>query len=68
KCPSGMCTAFKKYIINPDKCRSCSLCARSCPNSAISGERGKPYVIDQDKCVKCGLCVTKCKFGAIELV
>ncbi|MGC8819516.1 MAG: NADH-ubiquinone oxidoreductase-F iron-sulfur binding region domain-containing protein [Fervidobacterium sp.] len=68
KCPSGMCTAFKKYIINPDKCRSCSLCARSCPNNAISGERGKPYVIDQDKCVKCGLCVTKCKFGAIELV
>jgi len=68
KCPSGMCTAFKKYIISPEKCKSCSLCARSCPNGAISGERGKPYVIDQDKCVKCGLCVTKCKFGAIELV
>ncbi|PHJ13658.1 NADH dehydrogenase, partial [Fervidobacterium sp. SC_NGM5_G05] len=68
KCPSGMCTAFKKYIIIPEKCKSCSLCARSCPNNAISGERGKPYVIDQDKCIKCGLCVTKCKFGAIELV
>lgn len=68
KCPSGMCTAFKKYVISSEKCKSCSLCARSCPNGAISGERGKPYVIDQDKCVKCGLCVTKCKFGAIELV
>jgi iron-hydrogenase subunit beta len=68
RCPSGMCTAFKKYVIIPEKCKSCSLCARSCPNGAISGERGKPYVIDQEKCIKCGLCVTKCKFGAIELV
>ncbi|HOK87908.1 MAG TPA: NADH-quinone oxidoreductase subunit NuoF [Fervidobacterium sp.] len=68
KCPSGMCTSFKKYMISAEKCKSCSLCARSCPNGAISGERGKPYVIDQEKCVKCGLCITKCKFGAIELV
>ncbi|ODN31356.1 NADH-quinone oxidoreductase subunit NuoF [Fervidobacterium thailandense] len=68
RCPSGMCTAFKKYVIVPEKCKSCSLCARSCPNGAISGERGKPYVIDQEKCIKCGLCVSKCKFGAIELV
>jgi len=68
RCPSGMCTAFQKYVIIPEKCKSCSLCARSCPNGAISGERGKPYVIDQEKCIKCGLCITKCKFGAIELV
>ncbi|MCX7653875.1 MAG: NADH-quinone oxidoreductase subunit NuoF [Fervidobacterium sp.] len=68
RCPSGMCTAFQKYVIIPEKCKSCSLCARSCPNGAISGERGKPYVIDQEKCIKCGLCVTKCKFGAIELI
>lgn len=67
KCPSGMCTAFKKYVIEPSKCKSCSLCARSCPNGAISGERGKPYVIDQEKCVKCGACVAKCKFGAISI-
>ncbi len=68
RCPSGMCTAFQKYVIIPENCKSCSLCARSCPQNAISGERGKPYVIDQDKCVKCGICVTKCKFNAIELV
>ncbi len=68
RCPSGMCTAFQKYVIVPEKCKSCSLCARSCPQNAISGERGKPYVIDQDKCVKCGICVTKCKFNAIDLV
>ncbi len=67
-CPSGMCSAFQKYVIRPELCKSCSLCARSCPQGAITGERGKPYVIDQEKCVKCGICVTKCKFKAIELV
>ncbi|ANQ53513.1 NADH dehydrogenase [Thermosipho affectus] len=68
KCPSGTCTALRKYVINPDLCKSCSLCARACPQNAISGERGKPYVIDQEKCIKCGICFEKCKFNAIELV
>ncbi len=68
RCPSGMCSAFQRYVIRPELCKSCSLCARSCPQGAISGERGKPYVIDQEKCIKCGICVAKCKFKAIELV
>jgi len=68
KCPSGTCTALRKYFIKPELCKSCSLCARACPQGAISGERGKPYVIDQEKCIKCGICFEKCKFNAIELV
>ncbi|QTA38537.1 NADH-quinone oxidoreductase subunit NuoF [Thermosipho ferrireducens] len=68
KCPGGTCTALRKYVINPELCKSCSLCARACPQNAISGERGKPYVIDQGECVKCGICFEKCKFNAIELV
>ncbi len=66
-CPSGMCTAFKKYVINPQFCKGCGLCARFCPQGAIYGERGKAYVIDQEKCVKCGACFDKCKFKAIEI-
>ncbi|HOK84095.1 MAG TPA: NADH-ubiquinone oxidoreductase-F iron-sulfur binding region domain-containing protein [Pseudothermotoga sp.] len=66
-CPSGTCTAFKKYVINEQICKGCGLCARSCPQNAITGERGKPYEIDQNKCAKCGLCVDKCRFKAIEI-
>ncbi|MDD3839602.1 MAG: NADH-quinone oxidoreductase subunit NuoF [Clostridia bacterium] len=65
KCPAGVCTNLLSYEIIEDKCRGCGLCARSCPVTAISGEKKKPYKIDQDKCIKCGACMEKCPFGAI---
>jgi len=67
KCPAHVCKSMMKYVIDPNKCKKCSLCARNCPVNAISGVPGKePYVIDATKCVKCGLCMSNCRFGAIE--
>ena len=66
KCPAGVCKALLSYHINPDKCKGCTLCARTCPNGAISGSVKEPHVISQELCVKCGACMEKCKFGAIE--
>jgi NADP-reducing hydrogenase subunit HndC len=66
KCPSGVCKALLSYKIKADVCRGCSLCAKNCPVTAISGEPKKIYDIDQRKCIKCGVCMQKCPFKAIE--
>ena len=67
KCPAHVCKSMLKYVIDPNKCKKCSLCARNCPVKAISGEVGKtPFVIDSDKCIKCGLCMSNCHFHAIS--
>ena len=66
RCPAGVCKALTNYHIDPDKCRGCTLCARSCPVGAITGTVKQPHVIDTKKCIKCGACMEKCKFGAIE--
>ena len=64
-CPAGVCKALAKYVIDREKCKGCSLCARQCPVGAISGKVKEPFVIDSDKCIKCGVCMSSCKFGAI---
>jgi len=66
KCPAGVCKALLSYVIDPEKCKGCSLCAKKCPADAISGVVKNPFVIDTSKCVKCGVCMETCKFGAIS--
>ncbi len=66
KCPAGVCKALLSYIIDAEKCKGCTLCARICPNGAIQGKVKEAHIIDQSKCIKCGACMEKCKFGAIS--
>ena len=66
RCPAGVCEKLLKYTIDEAKCIGCTLCARNCPVSCISGTVKKPHTIDQSKCIKCGVCMEKCKFGAIS--
>ncbi len=67
KCSAKVCTALRRYVINPDLCKGCSKCARNCPVSAISGHVKSPYTIDSTKCIKCGACKDNCAFGAIYI-
>ena len=66
RCPAAVCQALLRYIIDPEKCKGCGICAKQCPVSAISGKPKTPYVIDKDKCIKCGVCMEKCPFKAIS--
>lgn len=66
KCPAGVCKALLSYIIDANKCKGCTLCARNCPVGAITGAVKEPHVIDQSKCIKCGACMEKCRFNAIS--
>lgn len=66
KCDAGVCKSLTNFVIDPNKCKKCSLCARNCPVNCISGVVGKEvFVIDQKKCIKCGTCISACKFNAI---
>ena len=66
RCPAGVCKKLLQYVIDPNKCTGCTLCARKCPVSCIAGKVKEPHVIDQSKCIKCGACMENCKFSAIS--
>ena len=65
RCPAHACTPLLRYKIDPDKCRGCTLCAKKCPVSAISGALKTAHTIDSSACIKCGACKSSCKFGAV---
>lgn len=67
KCAAKNCTALRRFVISPTRCKGCSKCARNCPVGAISGKVREPFVIDDSKCIKCGACESACAFGAIHI-
>ncbi|MDH4210404.1 MAG: NADH-quinone oxidoreductase subunit NuoF [candidate division WOR-3 bacterium] len=70
RCPALVCQNLISYVIDPELCGGCTVCAKNCPNDAIDGEPKKVYRIDQEKCTKCGICITICppKFNAVKKV
>lgn len=67
KCAAHVCTALRRFVISPERCKGCSKCARNCPAGAISGKIKEPFVIDDSRCIKCGACESACAFGAIHI-
>ena len=65
KCRTHECKKLAKIQIDPEKCKGCGLCQKSCPVDAIKGEAREIRYIDEEKCIKCGTCLAKCPFKAI---
>ena len=65
RCPAGVCQELTDFVVNPEKCIACGICAKACATQAIIGEKKKTYYIDRQKCSKCGVCQTRCPKDAI---
>jgi NADH:ubiquinone oxidoreductase subunit F (NADH-binding)/(2Fe-2S) ferredoxin len=64
-CPAKVCRKLISYEIDPVNCVGCTLCARNCPVSAITGQVKKTHVIDPDICIRCGICKQVCNYKAV---
>ncbi len=67
KCKAGICKKLFVYEIDEKACTGCTVCAKKCPEDAITGSKKEPHILEQDKCIKCGICYDACKFNAIAI-
>ncbi len=65
QCPAKRCAALLKFEVDPEICKKCGLCFKSCPVDAIEWKKKEAARIDKEKCIKCLTCYSKCKFDAI---
>ncbi|NUQ61159.1 MAG: NADH-quinone oxidoreductase subunit NuoF [Pirellulales bacterium] len=66
RCPAKKCVALVHYEISAEKCVGCTVCARNCPVTCITGARREAHIIDQVRCIKCGRCFEVCRFDAVQ--
>jgi ferredoxin len=51
-----------------DRCKLCGICAKKCPQNAITVDRfAKTWSVNPAICVSCGLCATACPFKALTM-
>ena len=60
---TGKWRTIKPIVLN-EKCVSCAMCWKFCPEPCIKMENGLP-VIDYDYCKGCGICIEVCPVKAI---
>ena len=66
---TGVCHKVmpKGRLICNSNCVYCGLCAKKCPQGAITVDRAtSTWDVDESKCTKCGTCVTVCRKNALE--
>ena len=50
-----------------ESCVFCGICAKKCPEGAITVDRpNKSWTIDSEKCVGCGVCISSCPKKCIK--
>ena len=56
-----------RVTLDKANCIYCGLCARNCPENAITVDRAaKSWTINYDNCVQCGRCIEKCPKKALS--
>lgn len=65
---AGSADANGKPVNDTSLCVFCTLCAKKCPQEAITVDRpNKIWTLDKEKCVSCGICAESCPKKSITM-